>query len=81
VLCVSPSQQRPSKKLSARIILGGYRFKRVLGTSKVRADLVVIESVVLQNATQLRFVEHDQVIEAFAPDRADEALDVAVLPR
>ena len=81
MLCVSPSQQRPSKKLSARIILGGYRFKRVLGPSKVRADLVVIESVVLQNATQLRFVEHDQVIEAFAPDRADEALDVAVLPR
>jgi hypothetical protein len=34
-----------------------------------------------QNTTQLRFVEHDQVIEAFAPNRSDEALDVAVLPR
>jgi hypothetical protein len=47
----------------------------------MRPDLVVIGSVILQNATQLRFVEHDQVIEAFPPDRADEALDVAVLPR
>jgi hypothetical protein len=38
-------------------------------------------SVLPQNATQLRFVEHDQVIEAFAPNRSDEAFDVAVLPR
>jgi hypothetical protein len=30
---------------------------------------------------QLRFVEHDQVIEAFAPNRADGALDMAVSPR
>ena len=42
-------------------------------------DLVVIGSVILQHAPQLRFVEHDQVIEAFTPDRADEALDVSVL--
>src|ERR1039458_10143212 len=46
----------------------------------MRPDLVVIGSVILQDAPQLRFVEHDQVIEAFAPNRADEALDVAVLP-
>jgi hypothetical protein len=44
-------------------------------------DLIVIGSVTPQNATQLRFVEHDQVIEAFAPNRSDEPLDVAVLPR
>jgi hypothetical protein len=44
-------------------------------------NLVVIGSVTLQNATQLHFVEHRQVIERFAPDRADLALDVAVLPR
>ena len=46
----------------------------------MRSDLVVIGSVILQNATQLRFVEHGQVIEAFAPNRSDEALDLAVLP-
>src|ERR1700719_3232178 len=47
----------------------------------MRPDLVVIRSVILQNATQLRFVEHDEVVERFATDRSDEALDVAVLPR
>src|SRR5258708_40168022 len=47
----------------------------------MRADLVVIGRVILQNATQLRLVEHDQVIETFAPNRADEPLDEAVLPR
>jgi hypothetical protein len=44
------------------------------------ADLIMIRSVILQHATQLRFVEHDQVIEAFAPNRSDDTLDVAVLP-
>jgi len=47
----------------------------------MRPDLVVIGSVILQHATQLGFVEHDQVIEAFATDRSDEPLNVAVLPR
>src|SRR5208282_3285664 len=46
----------------------------------MRPDLVVIGSIVLQNPTQLRFVEHDQVIEAFAPNRSDEPFDVAILP-
>ena len=44
-------------------------------------DRVVVRGVRLENAAQIRLAEHDQVIEAFAPDRADEALDVAVLPR
>jgi hypothetical protein len=38
-------------------------------------------SVLLEHATQLGFVEHDQVVEDFASNRADETLDVAVLPR
>src|ERR1700688_2272533 len=46
----------------------------------MRPDLVVIGRVIPQNATQMRFVKHDEVIEAFAPNRSDEALDVAVLP-
>jgi len=42
-------------------------------------DLVVISRIIVQHAPQLRFVEHQQVIEVFAPNRADEALDVAVV--
>jgi hypothetical protein len=29
----------------------------------------------------MRFIEHDHVVEAFSPDRADESLNVSVLPR
>ena len=67
--CNGAELLRPSKALC------------ILGQCEVRPDLVVIGSVILQNATQMRFVERDQVIEAFATNRADEALDVAVLPR
>ena len=41
--------------------------------------MIVIESVIPQNATQLRFADHDEVVERFAPNRADEPLDVAIL--
>ena len=54
--------------------------RRILTQREMRPDPVVIGSVIVQNATHLRFVEHDEVIEAFAPNRADEALDVAVVP-
>jgi len=45
----------------------------------MRPDLVVIRSVHLQDTAQVRFAAHDEVIEAFAPNRADEALNVAVV--
>ena len=34
----------------------------VLVQRKMRADLIVIGSVLLQNATRLHFVEHDEVV-------------------
>ena len=52
----------------------------ILVQREMCSDLVVIGSVVLQDTTQLRLVEHDQVIEALAPDRSDEAFDTAILP-
>ena len=45
----------------------------------MRSDLIVIGSVLLEHATPMGFVEHDQVVEGFASNRAYEALDVAVL--
>jgi len=44
-------------------------------------DLIVIGSVISHKVTQLRLVEHDDVIEAFALDRSDEPLNEAVLPK
>jgi hypothetical protein len=61
--------------------LGRRKSERILVQREIRPDPMVIGSVVLRNATQVRFVEHHQVIEAFGPNRAVEALHVAVLPR
>ncbi|HEY6418047.1 MAG TPA: hypothetical protein VIX59_03505 [Candidatus Binataceae bacterium] len=43
--------------------------------------LIVIHSVGLQDTAQVRFAEHDEVIERFATDRSDEPFNVRVLPR
>ena len=51
----------------------------ILVQREMCSDLVVIGSVVLQDTTQLRLVEHDQVIEARAGS-IHEAFDTAILP-
>ncbi len=42
-------------------------------------DLILIRSVRPQDTAQVRFAEHDEVVERFAPDRFDEPLNVAVI--
>lgn len=37
----------------------------------MRSDLVVIGGILLEHATQLRFVAHDRVVEGFAANRAE----------
>src|SRR6266478_8398373 len=44
-------------------------------------DLIVVRSVSLQDTAQVRFAEHDEVVERFATDRSNEPLNVAILPR
>ncbi len=61
--------------------LSAAQIRRILVQREMCPNPIVIGSVILQNATQLRFAEHDEVVEAFAPNRFDESLDVAVLPR
>src|SRR5690349_19911609 len=43
--------------------------------------LIIIRGVSLQGMAQVRLTEHDYVIEAFATDRSDQSLSMAVLPR
>src|SRR5215472_443323 len=43
-------------------------------------NLVVIRGISLEAATQMPLAEDDQMIEALAPSRTDEPLDVSVLP-
>ena len=46
----------------------------------MRSASVVILKVCRQHAAQVTLIEDDDVIKTFAADRADDALDIGVLP-
>ena len=53
----------------------------ILVKREMRSHLVVIVKVRRQHAPQVTLIEDDDVIETLAADRANDALDVSVLPR
>ena len=53
---------------------------RILVERQVSARLVVVRKVASQGTTQVLFAEDDDVIQALAPDGADEPLREGVLP-
>ena len=44
------------------------------------AALVVVAEVLLERAPEMPLIEDDRMIETFPPDRADQSLDVGILP-
>jgi hypothetical protein len=54
--------------------------RRILVQGQMRSELVVIASVGCKDPAQMGLAEDDDVIKAFAADRADQALRVPVLP-
>jgi hypothetical protein len=54
--------------------------RRIFGQREVSACPIVILSIAFQRPAKMRFAEYDGVVCAFAPDRADNALDIAVVP-
>jgi hypothetical protein len=42
---------------------------------------VVVREVACQDAPQVPFAQHENMIQALAPDRADEALREGILPK
>ena len=52
----------------------------VVTDTLVRPRDVVVREVQAKQATQVAFVEHDDEIEAFATDRADDAFSEGILP-
>ena len=46
----------------------------VLVEREVRARLMVVSEVVGQDSAQVSFAEHENVVQALAPDRTDQAL-------
>ena len=53
----------------------------ILIERKMRAGALVVVDVRGQDAAQMALVEDHEVVETFATDRTDHALDVSVLPR
>ena len=43
--------------------------------------LIIVGSIRAYDSAQVRFTEHDHVVQAFPADRADEPLDICILPR
>jgi hypothetical protein len=55
--------------------------RSILVERKVRAHSVVVDRVIRQQMTEVPFPQHHDMVEALASDRADQPLDMPVLPR
>jgi len=53
----------------------------VLGQRSMSPQLIIIGGICAENPAQVRFTEHDHVVQAFPADRADESFNVGILPR
>ncbi len=54
---------------------------RILAERNVSSHLVIVGGVFRKNSSKVPCVEYDQMIGALAPDRPDQAFNMAVLPR
>jgi hypothetical protein len=58
-------------------LLGPAKIRSIFIQREMDPDLIVVRNVSLQNVAQVRFAEHDEVVERFAAYRSDEAPVVA----
>lgn len=54
--------------------------RRILGQRQMRPGFIVIAGVGSEDPAQMGLAEDDDMIEAFAADRADQSLHMPVLP-
>jgi hypothetical protein len=52
----------------------------ILVQSPMGPYAVIVCGVLVKDPAQVSFSEHDQVVDAFPPDRADQSLRVPILP-
>src|SRR6266545_6954953 len=53
---------------------------RILPKRNVRWHFIIIGDVFRKNSSKVLCVEHDQMIDALAPDRPDQTLYISILP-
>jgi hypothetical protein len=61
--------------------LNGARNRRILVQGSMRSDAIVIVGVGFQDPTQMHLTQDNDVVHALTPDRSDQPLGNAVLPR
>src|ERR1019366_2567218 len=54
--------------------------RRVLVQGTMSPRLIIVGGICAQNPAQVRFTEYDHVVRASPADRADEPLDICILP-
>lgn len=57
------------------------KIRTIFVQEEMGPHLIVVRSGCLQDMAQVRFAEHDEMVERFATNRSDEPLDMAVLLR
>src|SRR5665213_3096461 len=75
---MEPAQERRAENLADR--LNRARQWRILAQGQVGARLVVVGLVRQQQMAKVPFAKHDDMVDAFPTDRADEPFDIGVLP-
>ena len=71
---------RERDDLACRGRLYAARLRAILVEREMCSGPVMILNIPRQDATQVTLVKDDNVIQTFAADRADEALDIWILP-
>jgi hypothetical protein len=54
--------------------------RRVLVQRSMSPRLIIVGSIRAYDSAQVRFTEYDHVVQALPADRADEPLDICILP-
>src|SRR3981081_2601987 len=78
ILMMKSAENRPGSELAEP--LDRPMVRRILIQGQMRSEFVVIASVGCKDPAQMGLAEEDDVIKAFAADRADQSLRMPVLP-
>ena len=60
--------------------LDGARVRCILAERNMSARVIIVGGEFRKNPPKMLFVDHDQMIDALAPDRPDQASNASVLP-
>ncbi len=80
VAVVEPAKNRQRHYFSRSRRLSSPRLRGILCQRKMSARALIIVKITSKNLAQTRLVEHDEMIQALAPNGPDQALNVKRLP-